>query len=163
RLEKNPIEHGSVDSVIGFTCEFDKNGYDEISYWIACGSSIPEVHDLDAYILRETPLRLIESTDDYWQAWLSKVDRDLSPLSPLLQALYRRSLITIRVHADNRGGIIASSDTDMLHHGRDTYSYVWPRDGALIANSLDRAGYPEVAERFFSFIAQCREPAGYLM
>jgi len=163
RLEKNPIEHGSVDSVIGFTCEFDKNGYDEISYWIACGSSIPEVHDLDAYILRETPLRLIESTDDYWQAWLSKVDRDLSPLSPALQTLYRRSLITIRVHADNRGGIIASSDTDMLHHGRDTYSYVWPRDGALIANSLDRAGYPEVAERFFSFIAQCREPAGYLM
>jgi GH15 family glucan-1,4-alpha-glucosidase len=69
----------------------------------------------------------------------------------------------MRVHTDNRGGIIASSDTDMLHHGRDTYSYVWPRDGALIAHVFDTAGYHDVARRFFSFIATCQEPAGYLM
>jgi GH15 family glucan-1,4-alpha-glucosidase len=69
----------------------------------------------------------------------------------------------MRVHTDNRGGIIASSDTDMLHHGRDTYSYVWPRDAALIAHAFDVAGYHEVAERFFRFIATCQEPQGYMM
>jgi hypothetical protein len=33
----------------------------------------------------------------------------------------------------------------MLHHGRDTYSYVWPRDGAFIALALDVNGHEDVA------------------
>ncbi len=69
----------------------------------------------------------------------------------------------MRVHTDNDGGIIASSDTDMLHHGRDTYSYVWPRDAAVIASALDISGYHDVATRFFTFITKCIEPGGYLM
>ncbi len=162
-LEKNPIEHGSVDSIIGFTCNLEGGASSDISYWIAAGESIPKTHTLDAFVIEETPERLRASTDAYWKAWLNKNGRDLSTLPQSLETLYRRSLATIRVHTDNRGGIIASSDTDMLHHGRDTYSYVWPRDGALIAHSLDQAGYSEVAERFFSFMAKCQEPAGYLM
>ena len=163
KLEKNPIEHGSVDSVIGFPCQLLAGASADISYWIACGESIPATHVLDAHVIEETPERLVRSTDAYWKAWLEKDGRDFSVLSNSLQTLYRRSLATIRVHADNRGGIIASSDTDMLHHGRDTYSYVWPRDGALIAHAMDSAGYSDVAERFYTFMASCLEPAGYLM
>lgn len=162
-LEKNPIEHGSVDSIIGFTCTLESGQSSDISYWIAAGESIPKTHTLDAFVIEETPERLRASTDAYWRAWLNKDGRDLSVLAQPLQTLYRRSLATIRVHTDNRGGIIASSDTDMLHHGRDTYSYVWPRDGALIAHTLDQTGYDEVAKRFFNFMAKCQEPAGYLM
>jgi GH15 family glucan-1,4-alpha-glucosidase len=106
---------------------------------------------------------LLVSTNAYWAAWLRKEGKDTSELSPTLRTLYERSLVTIRVHTDNRGGIIASSDTDMLHHGRDTYSYVWPRDGALIAHALDVSGYTDAAERFFAFVAKCQEPEGYLM
>jgi len=69
----------------------------------------------------------------------------------------------MRVHADNRGGIIASSDTDMLHHGRDTYSYVWPRDAAIIAHAFDVAGYKDVAHRFFEFMTARLERGGYFM
>lgn len=162
-LERNPIEHGSVDSVIGFTCELGPEGSEVIYYWIACADSIPAVHTLDALVLEETPERLLVSTEAYWQAWLEKEGKDTSVLSATLRTLYERSLVTIRVHADNRGGIIASSDTDMLHHGRDTYSYVWPRDGALIAHALDVSGYTDVGERFFTFISKCQEPGGYLM
>lgn len=162
-LERNPIEHGSTDSVIGITCELVGNTSTEINYWIVAADSIPEAHELDKYILRETPQVLINSTEHYWKAWIEKEGSDLSPLSPSLQTLYKRSLITMRVHTDNRGGIIASSDTDMLHHGRDTYSYVWPRDAAIIANAFDRAGYVDVTQRFFKFVADCLEPAGYLM
>lgn len=162
-LEKNPIEHGSVDSVIGFSCELEGGAKTQIYYWIACASSIPEAHALDALVLEETVERLLVSTDAYWKAWKNKDNRDLSALPPALKLLYERSLVTIRVHTDNRGGIIASSDTDMLHHGRDTYSYVWPRDGALIAHALHISGYGDVAERFFEFAASCQEPAGYLM
>jgi len=162
-LEKNPIEHGSVDSVIGITVKLAAKKCTQVEYWIACGETIAEVHDLNAYVLKETPERLLRSTEKYWKAWVGADDRDISILSPEMQILYKRSLTTIRVHTDNHGGIIASSDTDMLHHGRDTYSYVWPRDAALIANSLDRAGHSDVSKRFFTFITGKLERGGYLM
>lgn len=162
-LEKNPIEHGSVDSVIGITLNLEPNAHEEVFYWIACGKNFADVHDLDKKVKDETPEALIRTTQNYWKAWVNKEERDLSLLSPELQTLYNRSLTTIRVHTDNGGAIIASSDTDMLHHGRDTYSYVWPRDAAIIAHALDSAGYSDVSKLFFTFITKQLERGGYLM
>jgi len=162
-LEKNPIEHGSVDSVLGLTLSITGNASCDAYYWLVVGKSIAEVHELDEHVLREEPERLIHSTDAFWKAWLDKEQTDLSILPKELRTLYRRSLLVMRVHTDNGGGIIASSDTDMLHHGRDTYSYVWPRDGAIIANTFDKAGYADVARRFYGFVAKCLETDGYLM
>lgn len=162
-LENNPIEHGSVDSILGLTLSIPGGASQHAHYWIAVGESVAQVHELNAHVLEETPERLIHSTDAYWKAWLGKEQTDLSILPQELQTLYRRSLLIMRVHTDNGGGIIASSDTDMLHHGRDTYSYVWPRDGAIIANTYDRTGYGDVARRFYEFMAKCVEPDGYLM
>ncbi len=162
-LEKNPIEHGSVDSVIAVSATLAPDASVEVFYWIVCASTVPAVHALDEYVLEETPERLIASTEAYWRAWLEKEPRDLSILPESLRTLYNRSLITMRVHSDNDGGIIASSDTDMLHHGRDTYSYVWPRDAAVIATALDVSGYHDAAHRFFMFISRVIEPGGYLM
>jgi GH15 family glucan-1,4-alpha-glucosidase len=163
KLENNPIEHGSVDSVLGLTLELEGNTSKDVYYWVVCGSSVAEVHTLDELVLTDGPDRLIASTEAYWRAWLEKEETDLAVLPSELQILYRRSLMVMRVHADNRGGIIASSDTDMLHHGRDTYSYVWPRDAAIIANTFGKTGHPDVAKRFFEFMASCLEPSGYLM
>lgn len=162
-LERNPIEHGSVDSVIGLTTTLASGASATVNYWVVCGESIPAVHTLDAYVLDEDPERLILGAEAYWQAWLEKESRDLTLLPQALRTLYNRSLITMRVHTDNHGGIIASSDTDMLHHGRDTYSYVWPRDAAVVAYALDKAGYHDATKRFYTFISECAEPGGYLM
>ncbi len=162
-LSGNPIEHGSVDSVLACPLPLAVGESQTVEYWMVCAGSIPEAHTLDEYVLEETPERLIASTEAYWQAWTKKENIDLSLFADDLQRLFYRSLIVVRVHTDNRGGIIASSDTDMLHHGRDTYSYVWPRDGALIVRALARAGYGDPTKRFFEFMAQCQEPGGYLM
>jgi GH15 family glucan-1,4-alpha-glucosidase len=162
-LEGNAIEHGSVDSVIAVPFALDAHKKTVVDYWVACGQTIAEVHDLDTWVREETPAHLQKSTQNYWRAWTEKEATDLSPLGEELQTLYRRSLTTIRVHTDNRGGIIASSDTDMLHHGRDTYSYVWPRDGAIVAHALDVTGYSDAARRFFTFMSDRLERDGYLM
>lgn len=161
-LERNPIEHGSVDSIIGMTCELLPNAHTEFMYWVACAPTIDEVHALNNLVFNETPEALIKTTKNYWQAWIGKDSRDLSLLSDPLKKLYNRSLATIRVHTDNGGGIIASSDTDMLHHGRDTYSYVWPRDASLIAHSLDLAGYHDISQKYFKFMASRLEKEGFL-
>lgn len=162
-LEQNPIEHGSVDSVIGLSFSISPNASNDAFYWIVCGTSITEVHTLDEHVLREGPDRLINSTRSYWKAWLGKESTDLSILPDSVQKLYDHSLMVMRVHADNRGGVIASSDTEILHHGRDTYSYVWPRDAAMIAHAFDKTGYRDVALRCYKFLIERIEPSGYLM
>lgn len=162
-LGMNPIEHGSAESVIGYTLPIKAGGHEEVFYWVVCAPTVDEAHALNAHVLDETPEVLMRSTENYWKAWLDKDGRDLSLLSKDLKNLYHRSLTTIRIHTDNGGGIIASSDTDMLHHGRDTYSYVWPRDASIIAHALDRTGYHDIAKRYFSFMAGRLEAGGYLM
>lgn len=162
-LSKNPIEHGSVDSVIGLS--FDAHGKEvaDVHYWITAGKSLEKAHELDDYVRKEGAERLITSTERYWHAWIEKESRDLSLLGEDLENLYRHSLAIIRVHSDNRGGIIASSDSDMLNQGRDTYSYVWPRDAAIAANALERGGYTDATQRFFSFMTKQMEKGGFLM
>lgn len=162
-LSKNPIEHGSVDSVIGLSATIEGKSEAVAHYWITVGDSIQKAHKLHRHVLAVTPEELIISTENYWKAWIDKESTDLSLFEKDLQKLYRKSLLIIRMHADNRGGIIASSDSDMLNQGRDTYGYVWPRDAAISAHALDRAKYFDTTEHFFSFMSKCMEQDGYLM
>ncbi len=162
-LSGNPIEHGSVDSIVGVTLKIKGGESKKVHYWVTVGETVAAVHDLNTYVLEETPERLLRSIEHYWHAWSEKDTHDRSCVSAEIDELYRRSLIIMRLHADNRGGIIASSDTDMLHHGRDTYSYVWPRDAAIIAHAFDDAGYDDVSRRFFEFVTARLERGGYLM
>ncbi len=38
-----------------------------------------------------------------------------------------------------------------MQTNRAHYSYMWPRDGALVAHALDRADYGDITRRFFEF------------
>ena len=57
----------------------------------------------------------------------------------------------MRAHVDNHGGFLASLDSDIMEIHRDTYSYVWPRDGAMAALAFTSAGFTDVAAMFFGF------------
>ena len=62
----------------------------------------------------------------------------------------------VRTQIDERGAIIAANDTDILQYNRDHYSYMWPRDGALIADAMSLAGYQSVIAPFFHFCGGTR-------
>lgn len=162
-LSRNPIEHGSVDSVLGLTFEAKGCQTAECYYWVIAAKSIHEAHGIHNHILESKPEEIVISTERYWEAWTEKEPRDLSIFEKNIEQLYKRSLAIMRIHADSRGGIIASSDSDILNQGRDTYSYVWPRDAAIIAGAFDRAGHNDVSQRFFTFMSERLEPDGYLM
>lgn len=162
-LSKNPIEHGPVDSVLGFYATYDANEEKIIHYWLTAGKSLAEAKTLQADLLRKSPDHLIETTTNFWNAWVNKYEWSFYGLPPEQIALFKKSLMYVRAHVDDGGGIIASADSDTLQHGMDTYAYVWPRDAAYAALALDRAGDPNVAERFFAFVNDVMEEGGYFM
>jgi len=162
-LSKNTIEHGSTDSVIGVSLTVPKGKAEIVHYWMTIGRSVKEVRDLNSYVLTKSPGHLIKSTRDYWNAWVNRQNFTFYGLDKSLISLFKKSLIYVRSHADDGGAIIASSDSDFLQHGRDTYAYMWPRDGAFAATALDRAGDFNVAHRFFEFCNDVVSPEGYFM
>ncbi len=163
QLAKNLIEHGQTDSVVGFYTDLAPNETKTIYYWMASAESIKDALVLNDYVLELTPEHLVRTTRDYWKAWVNKYDFTFYGLTQNEIALFKRSLLTIRSHTDNRGAIIASADSDMLQNGRDTYSYMWPRDGSFSAIALDMAGDFGLGEKFFDFCNNVISEEGYFM
>lgn len=162
-LSKNPIEHGAVDSSIGFSLTIGAHKKQELDYWICVGKKHGEVIKLRNFILKTTPSKILSETDKYWKGWLNNKSIDFHKLSPEIQDLFRRSLLIVRAQTDNNGAIIAANDTHTFHFKKDTYSYMWPRDGALIARSLDRVGHKDITTKFFEFCSGLISDGGYLL
>ena len=163
RLEKNPIEHGLVDSVTGVDVTVGANKTSYFYYWLTVAKSIKKVKELNEYIIDRGPESIIESTKDYWNAWINKQNFTFYGLDKSNVDLFKKSLVILRAHADNTGPIIASGDSDLLQFGRDTYSYMWPRDASICALALDKVGDHGVAKRFFEVANKIITDDGYFM
>lgn len=162
KLGKNAVEHGSVDSVVRFCASCEKKNKVRIFYWIAVGKSLNEAYDLNSMVLEKTPEGMIHSTENFWQAWLNKRTELVDKLPEKQKKLFDTSLFIMRAHTDNRGSIIASADSAMIEYGKDDYTYMWPRDAAFIATSLDNAGFVETTKPFFRFCKDVLHEDGYL-
>ena len=162
-LSGNPIAQGSVDSVIGLSLTVDGLGSGQAAFWLAVSQTWKEVRRLDNLVRFKQPRELLQRTTAYWQLWVRKESPPLHLIPEDLAAMYRRSLLILATQIDGEGGILAATDSDVIQFNRDTYAYIWPRDGALVAHALDLAGYPIYAKQFFEFIAKLIDPAGYLL
>ncbi len=162
-LSGNPMAQGSVDSVIAVHMTVESRSRGKAYFWIAAGSTWYEVERLNSLLKHKHPRQLMKRTEDYWRLWVRKESPPLQGLPEKVGELYRRSLIIVRSQIDWQGGILAANDSDVVHYNRDTYSYVWPRDGALVAHALDLSGHPAASRNFFRFIAQLLQPEGCLL
>ncbi len=163
KLEKNPIEHGLTDSVIGLTVDLSKQSSSIVDYWLAIGKNLDEVYSLNDYAQRKGLDYLITTTTNYWKAWSEKIEYDFKDLTDQEIALFKNSLKVLKVHTDSNGAIIASSDTDLLKYGRDAYSYVWPRDAAFTSMAYARTGYDDTNKTIFTFFNDTINRQGYFM
>lgn len=162
-LSRNPIEQGSVDSTVAIHSIVAADKETEVVLSLCVGNTLDDVVKLQQLVLEETPERLMRNCTNYWKSWVNKTNRSFGSLSSQAIDLYKRSLFTIRLHADNHGGIIAAADSDIMAFNRDTYTYVWPRDGAFVSLALDGAGFGEISRRFFEFCTRVQTPDGYLL
>ena len=162
-LSGNAVAQGSVDSTVALHLSVPGRGEATGWYWIAVGDCFKDVTRINRAVRRKGPQTFLDRTRDYWRLWVAEEDEGFDGLPPLVSNLYRRSLLILRTQIDNGGAIIAANDFDIAHYGRDTYSYMWPRDGALVAAALIDAGYPMVSRRFFDFCHEVITDEGYLL
>ncbi len=162
-LSKNSIEHGKTDSVIGIYLDIEANSSKTVDYWIAIAKTIQDAADINEYVKDRSLSYLIKTTKDFWHAWLNNRNFNFYHLEDDVVDLFKKSLLILRAHVDNNGSILASGDSTLLQYGRDAYSYMWPRDGALSAIALDKAGDYNVAKRFFDFCNDVITKEGYFM
>ena len=162
-LSGNAVAQGSVDSTVALHLSVPGRGEATGWYWIAVGDCFKDVTRINRAVRRKGPQTFLDRTRDYWRLWVAEEDKGFDGLPPLVSNLYRRSLLILRTQIDNGGAIIAANDFDIAHYGRDTYSYMWPRDGALVAAALIDAGYPMVSRRFFDFCHEVITDEGYLL
>lgn len=162
KLGKNPIAQGSVDGTIELELKIPAKGSTEGWFWICFGKDIQQINRLEHEIRTATPQAMLQRTYDYWLRWLAHDRHELELLAPDIASFYKRSLLIIRTNMDNRGAIIAANDSDIMKFAKDTYSYMWPRDGALITHALDRSGYYALTRKFYEFCRRGLSKEGFL-
>ena len=162
-LHGGTITEGSVDSTICVNLRLAPQATEEFYYWICAGKSYEEVTTLNSQINDETPEGFLQYTENYWRVWVNKNETDFDGLSPEIVDLFKRSLLIIRTQIDNDGAILAANDSDVTERATDHYSYLWTRDGALVANALDLAGYSHLTRKFFKFCGDIVHPEGYFL
>jgi GH15 family glucan-1,4-alpha-glucosidase len=164
QLERNPIAQGSVDGTFTLHLPDISPGAEAVAFhWLAVGSDLSAVTDLEAMIRKRGPESFITRTRNYWYRWVNKQEQDFGDLSAELIDLYKRSLLVLRTQIDYDGAIIAANDADVEHFASDSYSYMWPRDGALVANALSHSGYGEITRGFYDFCNSVLTNGGYLL
>jgi GH15 family glucan-1,4-alpha-glucosidase len=161
------MAQGSVDSVLSFWVKVSAGGEQTIYYWICAGENYAEASRLNKMVMGHGAEYFIRRTKNYWRAWVNKGNFNPADLPQKVVELYKKSLIILRTNIDSGGAIIAANDSDIQHFARDTYSYMWPRDGALTAYALDLAGYLGVTRKFFDIctdiIKKGKESVGYFL
>lgn len=162
-LSMSAVEHGGVDSTIRVSLKLQAKETEAVHYWLAVSDNQKRLDDLNELMLGTGFNRRLNAVYQHWQTWLSTADSAVSKLDSRYATALKKSLMVIKAHTDEHGGIIASCDSSIYNYGRDYYSYVWPRDGAFVMWPLIKLGYTHEPKAFFNFCKSILHPDGYLM
>ncbi len=162
-LHEHPIEQGSVDSTVAFHQRIKPNKPRTLFMWVAAGLNYGDILKNNRRVENLGPEKVYQHSFGYWKEWSKKHQIKLNGIPKNARNLWYQSLLLVRSQIDNRGAIIASTDSDIMKFNKDTYSYMWPRDGALICNALSQAGYFEPVKRFLNFCQKVITPEGYVL
>jgi|LSQX01.2.fsa_nt_gb oligosaccharide amylase len=121
-----------------------------ITIYISCGHSLKESLELTSEIKKEDIYLLIDENKKHWHQYLSKGKKAITD-NDSLNELYNRSLLVFKLMSDNSGGLLAAPELDESFTRCGRYAYCWGRDAGFITSALDRAGYPELVDKFYQW------------
>lgn len=163
QLGGNLVEHGSVDTVIRASLDIEAQASEHVDYWVIASFSQIDAEATHKVLWQQGLHTRLDHTRGYWRDWLNIAKPKLCLIDEQYLPVVKKSLMIIKAHTDVHGGIIASGDSSIYNYGRDYYSYVWPRDGALTMLSLMKFGFQDEAKKFFQFCIDTINPGGYMM
>ena len=135
---------------------------ERVHYWITAGTSNREALQIHKEVKNIGIDKLLHTTANWWKKWLEPAIKVADKVPANHRDYFIKSVMIIKSQIDNRGAVIASTDSTMLKYWRDAYAYCWPRDGAYVLWPLIRMGYVDEPLRFFEFCRQALHPSGYL-
>ncbi len=157
------VAHGSVDSTVGFNLLIGAGQKRMLYYWMAVGQNFEAVTILNRMLRQRGPQFFIDRTVAFWRLWLRVHLPEMDDLPEKVKDQYMRSLLTIHTQIDEGGAVIAANDSDISTDVRDTYSYMWSRDGSLVTHALNKAGYLDLPRAFFLFCDRVHSREGYML
>ncbi|MCW5939532.1 MAG: glycoside hydrolase family 15 protein [Fimbriimonadaceae bacterium] len=151
-LSGNPIAQGSVDSTFDVRLMVPGKGEAEARTVTVFGARLDEAGELLEQVRGDGVETVLARSVEDSRRWLARARfPKVSDLPEGVAELFERSLLMIRAQCDQGGAILAANDSDILATNRATYSYCWPRDGALTSLTLMRLGLEDEAARFLEF------------
>ena len=162
-LTNNPIAQGDVNSALSTKINLSPKGQKTLYMYIIAAEDIDEICRKNERFEQTHPRRQIKKRRNQAQQFLRRTDVNRDLLNEEQEELFNLSLSMVKAHYDKDGAIIASNDSDNMQFNKDTYSYMWGRDGALVAKSLIEAGYAEETKPFFTFCKKVMRKKGYLL
>lgn len=134
-----PIEQGAVDSTISTILKLPADGEATAQYRIYCAESLDGLFQSPKIVHRHG-----NTSPSSHPEILPESVRNLADVS----------LQILKSQIDYGGGILAANDSDIMQSNRANYSYVWPRDGALVARVLDREGEQALVGKYQHFASK---------
>ena len=129
---------------------------------IIAGESREELLELHKWLHEDGPARRDRSHDQRTGGCGSAGRTSTSATCrPKSSSCSSASLLVVRTQIDNDGAIIAANDSDIMQFcARHVFVHVAAR-WALVADSLDLAGFPDVARSFYTFCQNVITDDGY--
>ncbi|MCL2336185.1 MAG: glycoside hydrolase family 15 protein [Firmicutes bacterium] len=154
QFQANQINLGRSAGSLGWeTGPIKQGGFTFVTTYLAAGQNSDQVMEKIRGLKSKGPEEWLPETQRYWRGWVkegywpnAKADEDTRPA-----ALYRRSLLTVRLLQDDSGALIAAPEFDPRYRLSGGYGYCWMRDALYSAMALDEAGYRKEAEKFYLF------------
>ena len=159
----NPVAQGSVDSTLGVSLTVPARGSAEFYYWMAAGRDFREVSIINDVVRDKSPEELLRRTGNYWRLWVVARTAGARPICPTRSWTgTSRACSSSTPRSTTPAASWPRTTPTSAELARDTYSYVWPRDGALVSSALMHAGHAGAPARFLGFCSRVVSPNGYL-
>lgn len=154
RIESGPTAWGCVDSIAACALPLSPGASGMISVRILFGETHRQAIDRDAAFRSLGAGARAARTRSHWNLWLQAGARSGLDLPEEVAQLYERSLVALRLHQTPEGAILSGLEPDSAEPSQTESRWCRHRDAAIVADALDRAGYPGTARDYFTFAAR---------
>jgi GH15 family glucan-1,4-alpha-glucosidase len=148
---------GNVDFALAFNLAEETDC--SVTITLAAGRTRPEARD-HAARLRSIPFGDLQARTQ--QRCAEILAHAVPCQSPDLAEPYQRAALSlIDLFDETEGTFIAAPEFDPGFIYSGGYGYCWPRDAAVCALAAARAGFLDVAERFFDWVGRVQLESGH--